>query len=138
MISIVQLSDCKPEWAESQGKRQVTDVTVHFIPVVQPYDDEKSTAHSFSLSLNLSFTPDVKTATIANEKGEKVKEKTYVKEGQVKQTVKKICSGTAESYINQKRQVDEMFKNKPYESPEAKLDMAESMLYGDLLESRKL
>ena len=138
MISFVQLSDCKPEWAERQGKRQVADVPVRFIPVVSPYDDEKSTAHSFSLSLNLSSTPEVKTTTTTNEKGEKVREKSYVKEGQVKQTVKKLCAGTAESYLKWKRQLDEVCKNKPCESPKAKLDMAEAMLYGDLLESWKL
>ena len=84
MISFLQFSDCKPEWAERQGKRQVADVPVRFIPVVSPYDDEKSTAHSFSLALNLFSTPEVKTTTTTNEKGEKVKEKSYVKEGQVK------------------------------------------------------
>ena len=138
MISFVQLSDCKPEWAERQGKRQVADVPVRFIPVASPYDDEKSTAHSFSLALNLSSTPEVKTTTTTNEKGEKVKEKSYVKEGQVKQTVKKLCAGTAESYLKWKRQLDEVCKNKPCESSKAKLDMAEAMLYGDLLESWKL
>ena len=61
-----------------------------------------------------------------------------MKEGEVKQTVKKLCAGTAESYLKWKRQLDEVCKNKPCESPKAKLDMAEAMLYGDLLESWKL
>ena len=81
MIFFVQLSDCKPEWAERQGKRQVADVHVRFIPVVSLYYDEKSTAHSFSLALNLSSTPDVKSTTTTTEKGEEVKENSYVKEG---------------------------------------------------------
>ena len=113
MNSIAELSDCKPEWAERQGKRQVAEVPVRFIPVISPYDDEKSTAHSFSLLLNLSSTPEVKTTTTTNDKGEKVKEKSYVKEGQVKQTVKKLCSGTVESYLRWKRQLDEVIRNKP-------------------------
>ena len=138
MISFVQLSDCKPEWDERQGKRQVTDLPVCFIHVVLPYNDENSTAHSFSLALNLSSTPEFKTTTTTNEKGEKVKEKSYVKERQVKQIVKQLCAGTAESYLKWKWQLDEVIKNKPYESPKAKLDMAEAILYDDLLESWKL
>ena len=81
MSLIVQLSGCKSEWAERQGKRQVADMPAHVIPVASPYDDEKSTAHSFSLALNLSSTPEVKTTTTTNNKGEQVEEKSYAKEG---------------------------------------------------------
>ena len=72
MISFVQLSDCKPEWTETQGKRQVADASVRFIPVVSPYDNVKLTAHSFSLALNLSSIPVVKTTTTTTEKSEKI------------------------------------------------------------------
>ena len=61
-----------------------------------------------------------------------------MKKRQVKQIVKQLCAGTAESYLKWKWQLDEVIKNKPYESPKAKLDMAEAMLHGDLLESWKL
>ena len=67
-----------------------------------------------------------------------MKEKTYVKESQIKQVVKKVCSGTAESYLKWKRQLDHMIKSKPCKSPISKFDMAEAILYGDLLESWKL
>ena len=99
---------------------------------------KKLTAHSFSLSLNLSPTPEVKTTTTTNDKGEQAKEKSYVKKGQVKQVVKKLYSESAESYLKWKRQLDHVIKSKPYESPKTKLDMAEAMLYGDLLENWKL
>ena len=56
----------------------------------------------------------------------------------MKQTVKKLCAGTADSYLRWKRQLDDVIKNKPCKSSKVKLDMAEAMLYGDLLESWKL
>ena len=61
-----------------------------------------------------------------------------MKEGQVKQTVKKLCAGKSESYLKWKMQLDDIIKSKPCESPKAKLDMAQTMLYGDLMESQKL
>ena len=73
MSSFVQLSDCKPEWSERQGKGQVAAVPVRFIPASSPYDDKKSTAHSFTFSLNFLPTPEVKTTTTTDDKGEKVK-----------------------------------------------------------------
>ena len=91
-----------------------------------------------SLSLNLSSTSEVKTTMTKNEKGEQVKEKSYVKERQVEQVVKKFCSWTVEIDIKWKRNLDHVIKLKPCTSPKAKLDMAEAMLYGNLLESWKL
>ena len=79
MSLIVQLSDCKLEWAKRQGKCQVADVPVRLIRVSSPYDDEKSISHFLTLSINLSFTLEVKTTTTTNDNGEKVKEKSYVK-----------------------------------------------------------
>ena len=52
-----------------------------FIPVSSPYDDEKSTAHYLSLTLNLSSIPEVKMTTTNDDKGEEVKEKSYAREG---------------------------------------------------------
>ena len=53
----------------------------------------------------------------------------------MKQVAKKLCSDTVESYLKWKRQLVHIDKSKPCESPKAKLDMAEAMYYGDLLES---
>ena len=41
MNSIIKLSDYKQEWAEIQGKYQVSDIPVCFSPVSSPYDDYK-------------------------------------------------------------------------------------------------
>ena len=65
-------------------------------------------------------------------------ENEYKKEGQVKQFVKKLWSGNADAYLKWKMQLDHAFKNLPYESDKAKIDMEETMLDGDLLESWKL
>ena len=53
-------------------------------------------------------------------------------------TVKNLCAGIAESYLRWKWELDEVIKNKPCEYPKTKLDMAEIILYGDLLERWKL
>ena len=131
------LSDYKLEWAEKQGKRQVADVPVQFIHVSSPYDDE-STAHSFTLSLNPSGTPEVKIKMAKNDKGDSVTEKTYVKKGQVKQTVKKLCFGSTEAYLKWKRQLNHIIKSKLCKPSNVNLDMAETMFYGDFIESWKL
>ena len=68
---------------------------VRFIPVSSPYDCEKSPANSFTLSLSLLSIPEVKTTTITNDEGEKLKEKTYVKGGVGKAGGEKLCSGSA-------------------------------------------
>ena len=65
-------------------------------------------------------------------------EKEYRKEVQVKQVVKKVCSGIIEAFLKWKRYLDQVIKSNPYKSPKAKLDMAEAMLYGNLVESWKL
>ena len=56
----------------------------------------------------------------------------------MKQVVKKLFSENAEAYIKWKNQFDHVLKNRPCESTKAELDMAEAMLFGDLLESWKL
>ena len=62
-----------------------------------------------------------------------MKEKAYVKDGQVKQVLDKLCSGGAESYLKWKRQLDHVIKSKPCESPKSKIDMDDVILYSDLL-----
>ena len=49
MSLIVQLSDCKLEWANRQGKCQVADVPVCLIRISSPYDDKKSTSHCWNI-----------------------------------------------------------------------------------------
>ena len=80
MSSIIKLPDCNPEWSEMQGDYQVTDVPVWFIYISLPYNNESIT-HSFTLSLNLSETPEMKVEMTKNNKGYSVTENTYVKEG---------------------------------------------------------
>ena len=62
-----------------------------FVPVVTSYDSESDNSNSFSLSLNLSSTPEVKITKSVNKSGEDVTEKEYIKEGRVKQVIKKLC-----------------------------------------------
>ena len=62
-------------------------------------------------------------------------EKEYNKEVQVKHVIKKLCVGRTEARLKWKIQVDHVLNNNPYEPSKAKLDMAEAVLYGDLLES---
>ena len=62
-------------------------------------------------------------------------EKEYKKEAQAKQTIKKVCSKNDETYLKWKMQLDHVLKDCPYESPKAKLDMAEAIVNGNLLES---
>ena len=135
----LNLKDINPEWSEKRsGYRKLDEVPIRFVPVVSSYDAEPDNSYSFSLSLNLSSTPEVKITKSVNKSGEEVTEKEYKKDGQVKQVIKKLCSGNAEAYLKWKIQLDHVIKNRPCESSKAKLDMAEAMLYGDLLESWKL
>ena len=120
------------------GYRQMAEVPICFVPVASLYDAESDNSNSFSLSLNLSSNPEVKITKSVNNSWEEVTEETYKNEGQVKQVLKKFCSGNAEAYLKWKNQLDHVLNNRPCESSKAKLDMAEAMLYGDLLESWKL
>ena len=135
----LDLKDINPEWAEKRsGFRKLAEVPIRFVPVISSYDAEPDNSNSFSLSVNLSSTPEIKITKSVNKSGEEVTEKEYKKEGQVKQVIKKLCSGSAEAYLKWKIQVYHVLKNRPCESPKDKLDVAEAMLYGDLLESWKL
>ena len=114
--------------------RKMAEVPIRFAPVATFYDAELDNSYSFALSSTL----EAKIAKSVNKGGEEVTEKEYKKEGQVKHVVKKLCSGNTEDYLMWKKQLDHILKNDPCESPKAKLDMAEAMLFGDLLESWKL
>ena len=112
----------------------MVDVPIRFVPVLLSCDDDPDSSNSFSLSLNLSVTPEVNITKRINKSGDAFTEKDYKKESHVKHTVKKFCSGSAEVYLKWKIQLDHVLKTRPCEFPNAKLDMAEAMLYGDLLE----
>ena len=56
----------------------------------------------------------------------------------MRHVLKKIYSGNVESYIKWKNQLDHVLKNSYCASSKDKLDMAESMLFGKLLEYWKL
>ena len=70
----------------------MVDIPICFVPVLTSYDDGPDSSISFSLSLNLSTTPEMKIIQSRNKSGEEVTEKEYKKEGQVKRTVEKLCS----------------------------------------------
>ena len=72
---------------------------IRFVPVVSLYDAEPDNSNYFSLSLNLSSTPEVKITKNVNKSGEEVTEKEHKKEGQAKQVTRKIYSGSAEAYL---------------------------------------
>ena len=120
------------------GFERTMEVPVRFVPVATLYDAYPNSSNSFSLFLNLSSTPEVKITKSVNKSGEEVIEKEYKKEGQVKHVVKKLCSGNAEGYLKWKEQLNHVLNNRPCKSPKAELDIAEAMLFGDLLESWKL
>ena len=90
------------------------------------------------MSLNLYFTTMLKRIKNVNKSGEEVTEKEFKNQSQVKQVIKKLLSGSAEAYLQWKMQLDHVLKHCPCESGKEKLDMAEAMLDGDLLESWKL
>ena len=90
---------------------------ISFDPIATSYDTENDNYNSFSLSLNLSSTPEVKIAKSVNKSGEEVMEKEYKKDGQVKHVLKKLCSENIESYPKWKHQLDHVLKNRPCESP---------------------
>ena len=117
----LNLKDINPEWSEKRsGYRKLDEVPIRFVPVVSSYDAEPDNSNSFSLSLNLSSTPEVKITKSVNKSGEEVTEKEYKKDGQVKQVIKKLCSGNAEAYLKWKIQLDHVIKNRPCESSKAK------------------
>ena len=96
----LDLKDINPEWAEKRsGFRKLAEVPIRFVPVISSYDAEPDNSNSFSLSVNLSSTPEIKITKSVNKSGEEVTEKEYKKEGQVKQVIKKLCSGSAEAYL---------------------------------------
>ena len=97
------------------------------------YDDDLDSSNSFSLSLNFSATQELKTTKSRNKSGEEVTEKEYKQEVQVTHIVKKLYSGNTEAYFKWNMNLHHVLKKHPCESPKAKLDMVEAILYGDLL-----
>ena len=126
-----QLKDCRPEWAEIKGSKMVGQPPIRFVPKATEYDED-CPSNSFSLYLNLNSTPEVTLKKRKLESGEEVTEKEYSKEGQVCQSVKKLCTGDAESYIKWHKQLDQVVKGKPCDTNKAKFEIVEMMLYGDL------
>ena len=69
---------------------------IPFVPVATLYDADPDNSNSFSLYLNLSSILEVKITKSVNKSGEKVTEKVYKKEWQLKQVVKKLYQGNTE------------------------------------------
>ena len=61
------------------GFRKVTDAHICVVPVSTSYDDNPDSSNSFSLSLNLSATPEVEIINSRNKSREEVNEKEYKK-----------------------------------------------------------
>ena len=59
-------------------------------------------------------------------------EKEVSKEGQVRQSIKKMCTGDAETYIKWHKQLDQVILGKPCDNTKSKFEIVEMMLYGDL------
>ena len=126
-----QLRDCRPEWAEIKGSRMIGQPPIRFVPSKTEYDNE-SPSNSFSLYLNLNSNPEVTLKKRKLESGEEITEKEVTKEGQVCQTIKKLCTGDAEAYIKWHKQLDQVITGKPCDTNKAKFEIVEMMLYGDL------
>ena len=83
--------------------------------------------------LNISSsTPKVTVKKRKLESGEEVTEKKVSKEGQVRQSIKKLCTGDAEAYIKWHKQLDQVILGKPCDNTKSKFEIVEMMLYGDL------
>ena len=72
------------------------------------------------MSLKLSSTLEVKITKSVNKSGEKVTEKEFKKQGQVKQVIEMICSGGTEAYLKWKMQLDDVPTKFPCKSGEEK------------------
>ena len=69
----MSLKYLNPEWAEKRSSyRKIAEVPILFVPVVSSYDAEPTHSNSFSISLNLSSTPEIKITKSVNKSGEKV------------------------------------------------------------------
>ena len=91
----LNLKDINPEWSEKRsGYRKLDEVPIRFVPVVSSYDAEPDNSNSFSLSLNLSSTPEVKITKSVNKSGEEVTEKEYKKDGGLNRSSRSSALGT--------------------------------------------
>ena len=127
-----QLKNCNPKWAEKTGSKMIGQPPIRFIPKETEYDNDDST-NTFSLYLNISSsTPEVTVKKRKLESGEEVTEKEVSKEGQVRQSIKKLCTGDAKAYIKWHKQLDQVILGKPCDNTKSKFEIVEMMLYGDL------
>ena len=63
------------------------------------YEDDPDSSNSTSFSPNFSTTPELEITKSRNKSGVWVTEKESKMEGQVKHTVKKLYSGSADVYL---------------------------------------
>ena len=57
--------------------RKVADVPIRLVPVETSYDAESDNSNYFSLSLNISLTPEIKITKTVKKSGEEVTEQEY-------------------------------------------------------------
>ena len=101
-----QLKDCRPEWAEITSSQMIGKPPIRFVPKVTEYDNDDHT-NSFSLSLNLNSVPDTITKKrkleLGEEEGAKEPEEKEsapaTADSTIRQTIRKLCTGDAETYI---------------------------------------
>ena len=76
------LKDINSGWAEKRpGYRKITEVSILFVHVVSSYEAEPTDSNSFSMSLNLSSTPEVKITKSVNRSREEVTDKEFKTQG---------------------------------------------------------
>ena len=121
-----QLKECNLKWAE----KTVCKILIRFVPKTTDYDVDDS-ANTFSLYLNLNSSPEVIIKYRKQEYREDVLEKEVSKEGQVRQTVKKLRIGDAEPYLKWYTQLGQVITGKPYDTNKAKFEIVQIILYRD-------
>ena len=85
------LKKIKHDWAEKiSGFQTMAEVPIHVVPFATLYNAEPDISNSFSLSLNLSSTPEIKITKSVNKSGKELIEKDYKKKGQVEHFIKKL------------------------------------------------
>ena len=70
------LKGINPDWADKHyGYGKISEVPILFVPVVTSYNADPDNSNYFSLSLDLSSTPEVRITKSVNKSGVEVTEK---------------------------------------------------------------
>ena len=102
---------------------------IRFVPKTTDYNLDNSTK-TFSFNLNSSPVGTVQKRELKS--GDEVIEKEVSNQGQVRQTVKKLCTGDAEAYIKFHKQIDQVITGRPCDIDKDKFKIVQMMFHGDL------